>query len=90
MRMSARLPPLLTWHTCRIIVGSLSHVVSPCILNQSRSHWLLSHALNFAPSMSLKFKDEIDFTTFDNLMEEFRNVVYELSCLVSNIKKNKI
>jgi hypothetical protein len=86
MRMSAKLPPLLTWHTCQIIVGSLGHVVSPCILNQSRSHWLLSDALNFATPMSLKFKDEIDFATFDNLMEEFRNVVYELSCLVSNIK----
>ncbi len=38
--------------------------------------------------MSLKFKDEIDSTTFDNLMEEDENVVYELSCLTFNIKKN--
>jgi hypothetical protein len=37
--------------------------------------------------MSLKFKDEIDFATFDNLMEEDGNVVYEFSCLTSNIKK---
>jgi hypothetical protein len=37
--------------------------------------------------MSLKFKDEIDSTTFDNLMEEDGNVVYELSCLALNIKK---
>jgi hypothetical protein len=37
--------------------------------------------------MSLKFKDKIDFATFDNLMEEDGNVVYELSCLASNIKK---
>jgi hypothetical protein len=36
--------------------------------------------------MSLKFKDEIDSTTFDNLMKELENVVYELSCLASNIK----
>jgi hypothetical protein len=35
----------------------------------------------------VKFKDEIDFATFDNLMEEDGNVVYELSCLASNIKK---
>jgi hypothetical protein len=33
-------------------------------------------------SMSLKFKNEIDFATFDNLMEEDANVVLELSCLV--------
>jgi hypothetical protein len=37
--------------------------------------------------MSLKFRDEIDFATFDNLMEEDENVVCELSCLASNIKK---
>jgi hypothetical protein len=40
--------------------------------------------------MSLKFKDEIDSATFDNLMEEDGNVVYELSCLVSNIKKEVV
>jgi hypothetical protein len=33
---------------------------------------------------------EIDFVTFDNLMEKYANVVYELSCLVSNIKKEVI
>jgi len=37
--------------------------------------------------MGLKFRDEIDFTTFDNLMEEDGNIVYELSCLASNIKQ---
>jgi hypothetical protein len=37
--------------------------------------------------MSLRFKIEIDFATLDNLMEEDANVVPELSCLVSNIKK---
>jgi hypothetical protein len=37
--------------------------------------------------MSLKFRDEIDFATFDNLMEKDENIVYELSCLTSNIKK---
>jgi hypothetical protein len=47
---------------------------------------LLNDALNFAISMSLKFKDEIDFVTFNNLMEKDANVIYELSCLVSNIK----
>jgi len=37
--------------------------------------------------MSLKFKDEIDFVTFDNLMEDDGNVVYELSCLATNITR---
>jgi hypothetical protein len=84
--MGARLPPPLTWHICRIIVDFFDLVVSTCILNQSRGHWLLSDALNYAISISLKFKDEIYSTTFDNLMEKAGNVVYELSCLASNIK----
>jgi hypothetical protein len=37
--------------------------------------------------MNLKFRNEIDSATFDNLMEEDTNVVFELSCLVSNMKK---
>jgi hypothetical protein len=37
--------------------------------------------------VSLIFKAEIDFATFDNLMEEDGNVVYEFSCLTSNIKR---
>jgi hypothetical protein len=52
-----------------------------------RGHWLLSDALNFAICTSLKFRDEIDFATFDNLIEEDGDVVYELSCFASNIKK---
>jgi hypothetical protein len=36
--------------------------------------------------MSLKFKDEIDSTTFDNLTKEDANVAFELSRLASNIK----
>jgi hypothetical protein len=51
---------------------------------------LLSDALNFAISMNLKFKYEIDYVTFDNLMEGDKNVVYELSCLASNIKEEVV
>ncbi len=40
--------------------------------------------------MSLKFKDEIDYVTFDNLMEKDGNVIYELSCLASNFKKKVV
>jgi hypothetical protein len=86
----ARIPPPLTWHICRIIIDSFGPIVFACILNQSRGHWLLNDALNFAISMSLKFKDEIDSGTFDNLMEEDGNVAYELSYLVSNIKHEVI
>jgi hypothetical protein len=88
--MSARVPPPLTWHICHIIVAFLGLVVSACILNQFQGHWLLSDALNSTISMSLKFKDEIDSITFNNLMEEDGNVLYKLSCLASNIKKQVI
>jgi hypothetical protein len=90
VRMSATVPPPLTWHICRIIVDSLGPIMSTCILNQSRGHWLLSDALNCIISMSLKFKDEIDSATFDNVMEKDGNVAYDLSCLASNIKKEVI
>jgi len=35
-------------------------ILSARILNWSKGHWLLSDALNFAISMNIKFKDEID------------------------------
>jgi hypothetical protein len=90
MKMNARVPSPLTWHICRIIVDYFGHVVSTYILHQSKGHWLLSDTLNFVISMNLKFKDEIDFITFDNLMEEDGNVVYDLSCSTSNIKKKVV
>ncbi len=37
--------------------------------------------------MNLKFKNEIGFATFDNLMKEDANFVPKLSCLISNIKR---
>jgi hypothetical protein len=90
MKMIGKVPPLLTWHIFQIIVDSIGLVVFVYILNQYKSHWLLNDKLNFAISMSLKFKDEIDCATFDNLIEEDVNVVFELSCLLSNIKKKVV
>jgi hypothetical protein len=84
--MNAKVTPPLTWHICIIIVDSLGPIVSTCSLNHYKGHWLLNDALNYAIFISLKFRDEIDFVTFDSLMED-GIVVYELSCLASNIKK---
>jgi len=81
--MSAKVAPPLTWHICIIIVDSLGPIVSICSLNHYRGHFLLSDVLNYAIFMSLKFRDEVDFSTFDNLMEEDGNVVYDLSRLAS-------
>jgi len=68
--MTARVLPPLIWHIFQIIVDFFGLVVFACILNQSKVHWLLRDALNSTISMSLKSRDEIDFETFDNLMEE--------------------
>jgi hypothetical protein len=56
VRITIRVPPLLTWHICQIVVDYLSLVVTTCVINQSRGHWLLSDAFHFAISTSLKLK----------------------------------
>jgi len=88
VKMNAKVPPPLIWHIFQIIVNSFGPIVFTCISNQSKCHRLLFDALNSTISMSLKFKDEIDFATFDDLMDENENVVYELSCLASNMKND--
>jgi len=87
--MNAIVPPPLTWHICHIIVDSFSHVVFVYILNQFKGHWLLSDALNSTIFMSLEFRDEIDFATFDNLMEEDGNVAYGYCVWPPTLKKNE-
>jgi hypothetical protein len=52
MKMSARVPPPLTWHICHIIVDCLGPVVFAYILNQSNGHWVLNDALKFVISIS--------------------------------------
>jgi hypothetical protein len=48
----------MTWHICQIVVDCLSLVVSAYVLNQYRGYWLLSDALHFAISMSLKLREK--------------------------------
>jgi hypothetical protein len=56
--MTTRVPSNLTWHICQIVVNCLSLVVNAYVLNQYRRYWLLSDALHFAISMSLKLKEK--------------------------------
>jgi hypothetical protein len=49
---------------------------------------LLNDALNYAISLSLKFKVENDYIIFNNLMEENGNVVYELYVWPPTLKKS--
>jgi hypothetical protein len=48
----------MTWHICQIVVDCLSFVVNAYVLNQYRRYWLLSDALHFAISMSLKLREK--------------------------------
>ncbi len=54
------MPPPLTWHISQIIINYLSPIVTACVLNQV-GHWLLSDALHFAISLSLKLKKQMKF-----------------------------
>jgi len=88
MRLTGQVPPPLTWQLCQIIVDCLSPIVFACIFNQSHGHWLLSDALHFTISMSLKLKKENQVVlSFENLMEEDSIIVNELTLLVFNIRK---
>jgi hypothetical protein len=54
--------------------------------------WHIFHIIadSFSPTIFtciLKLRVIGDFATFDNLMEKDENVIYELSCLASHIKK---
>jgi hypothetical protein len=69
----------LTWHICQIFVDCFSLVVTTCVLNQSRGHWLLSGALHFVISMNLKLrKEQKNVVSFHTLMEEDFGVALEL------------
>ncbi len=88
VRMTTKVPPPLTWYICPIVVDCLSTIVMACVLNQSRGHWLLSDALHFAISMSLKLKEKPkNAPSFQTLMQEDFGVALDLICLASNIRK---
>jgi hypothetical protein len=70
------------------LLNFLSLVVISCVLNQSKSHWLLSDALQFAIIMCLKFREEItNPSTLVNLIDDDFEIVFELSLFTSNIKR---
>ncbi len=88
MRMIIQVPPPLTWHICLIIIKNFPLVITTCVLNQSRGHWLLMYAFNYAISISLKLEAEFENApSFQTLMDKDSSVVLELICLASNIRK---
>jgi hypothetical protein len=66
----------------------LSHVVTTCVLKQSKSHWLLYDALQFAITMCLKLKEEIiNPSALVNLIDDGFGIAFELSLFASNMKR---
>jgi len=52
-----RVPPIFTWHISRIIMHSISPIVSACVLNQFNEHWLFFDMLHSIIFMCFKFKE---------------------------------
>ncbi len=66
---------------------SFSHyIVTTYVLNQLHGHWLLTDALHFAISLSLKLKEDNELMPFESLMEDEFGVYDELILLTFNIK----
>jgi len=62
--------------------------ITNCVVNQSNDHWLLSGGSNFATSISLLKRKKIKISsTVKHFMNNDSRVAFELTLLVSNIKK---
>jgi len=62
--------------------------VVACVLNQSKSHWLLSNALQSTTIMHLKFKEKIiNPSTLVSLIDDDFGIAFELSLFTSNIRR---
>ncbi len=69
-------------------MDSLFHVVTACVLNQSKNHWLLSDALHSTIIMCLKFKEDIiNPFSLVNLINDDFGIAFELSFFASDIRK---
>jgi hypothetical protein len=63
-------------------------IVITCVLNQSNGHWLLSDALNFTITTSLKLKEEVGINlALDSTMDDDPNVALELFLFASKMKE---
>ncbi len=70
MKMTPKVPPLLTWHIPQIIVNYILPIII-CVLNQPHGHWLLSDVLQYAIVMNLKLKKLEIPLALDNMMNDY-------------------
>ncbi len=57
IKINGRVPPIFTWHISKIVMHSISAIVSACVLNQFNEHWLFFDMLHSTIFMCLKFKE---------------------------------
>jgi hypothetical protein len=70
------------------LLDFLFPIVTSYVLNQSKSHSLLSNALQSAIIMCLKFREKFtNLSTLINLIDDDFGIPFELSLFVSNIRK---
>jgi hypothetical protein len=69
-------------------VDALCPIVVACVLNQSKSHWLLSNALQSTNTMCLKFRQKIiNPSTLVSLIDDDFGIAFDIFLFVSNIKR---
>jgi hypothetical protein len=47
------------WDIFEAIIVCLNHMVSACVMNQPKGHWLLSNALNINFNVTLAYMNRI-------------------------------
>ncbi len=86
IRIFSQVPPHTTWFICQTIVDYLSLVVSPYVLNQYTSQWLLFHALNFVITMSSIVEKINVRPSFEFFLDDDLGIFFELTNFASNIR----
>jgi hypothetical protein len=88
VKISGRVPPLLTWQISHIIVDCFYPIVGACVLNQFSSHWLLYDALQYAIIMCLKIKEEVTYPPPQvNLIDDDYGMPLNYLCLLPILRR---
>ncbi len=72
----------------KLLLIFFSLVITACVLNQSKGHWLLNDTFNSIIFINLKLRTKHEnVPSFQTVMEEDFSVTLELICLASSEKR---
>ncbi len=77
--------PPLTWHIFLILMDFIFLLRQLCVLNQACGQWLLSDALDFTISLSLKLKHEENYSALVENENDDSIINIELRLFIYNI-----